>query len=229
MLGNTRQRVTGFVLPVGNGAVGKTSVAQVLNHLRPGVTNYEEILARITKTKNLEFEFVTVNINIDGLEYAVVIQLLVPPGQKATEGDPTGRSFEDVIDIYRFHFRLVDVVLLTYDITIRESFNELDYWINAVHELCYESTQVVVLGTHLDKSEAREVSPEEASMAVEYVKRRFTEHDALWRGSVTSIEVSNLEGHNMEALKTLLAKNILRSRGQLPAGSEEWDEGSEVV
>ena len=52
------------------------------------------------------------------LSHQVLHQYLVPPGQKALDLSESGRSFENIIEIYRSLIRRVDVVLLSYRITI---------------------------------------------------------------------------------------------------------------
>ncbi len=94
------ERVTGFVMLVGNGAVGKTTVAQVLDLINKGELPNTGVLKKIRKTNNMEYEFITTQQVIGNTHYSVTLQFLVPPGQKQGEGDPTGRSFEQVLEIF---------------------------------------------------------------------------------------------------------------------------------
>ena len=117
--------LTGFVMPVGSGAVGKTTVSRVLDSLsRKGFIN-QDILHNVRKTNNLEFEYIVTRQTFGTTQYTVTLQFLVPPGQKQAEGDPTGRSFEKVIEIYQPSIRYLDVVLFTYDLANHESFHDL--------------------------------------------------------------------------------------------------------
>ncbi|MFW9928551.1 MAG: hypothetical protein ACFFD1_04090 [Candidatus Thorarchaeota archaeon] len=147
-----KRNVTGFVVPVGEGATGKTSLAHVLNNIADDQFNYENIIKNITKTKNLEFEFVPCLLDhYPKTNYQVMIQILVPPGQKNSKGKKNSRSYEDIIDIYRFHIKRVDVVLLTYKVINSDTFNQLEFWIKKILELSNKTTQYILLGTYLDQ------------------------------------------------------------------------------
>ena len=157
-MANEQEKVTGFVMLVGNGAVGKTTVSRVLNLTNKGQKPNADILNGIRKTNNLEFEFITTRQQMGDREFAVTLQFLVPPGQKETEGDPSGRSFERVIDIFRPTIHRLDVVLFTYDLTSMESFHDLVYWIDGVGDLLNHASHFILLGTHLDKENQLEVT-----------------------------------------------------------------------
>lgn len=204
--------VTGFVMPVGNGAVGKSSLAKILDIVSLDPAEAEKAIVGLGKTKNLEFEFIPIVLAGKGKKYKIMMQLLVPPGQRKTEGDATGRSFEDVLDIYRFHIRRLDLVILTYKLNNRDSFIDLDEWGDLVLELCNPKTNFVLLGTHLDLQNDREVSQEEVANGVDYLRSKI--HDAIptWEGFLKSYEVSNLTGENIKELKRFLGYCLLRSR-----------------
>jgi GTPase SAR1 family protein len=207
-------KVTGVVLPVGNGAVGKTSLALTLQQdILPNT--WGESLARLKKTKNLEFEFPSDQVEIDGNQYRVVQQFLIPPGQRKSEGDNSGRSYEDVIAIYRFHIRRVDVVLLSYMITRLESFSDLEYWIHQVGDLCNDNTDFILVGTHLDMEEQREVLPMNVAAGKAYVEKILQQLRPAWRGECIALEVSNHSGANIRTLRHLISRSILRARGMI--------------
>lgn len=205
-------KVTGVVLPVGNGAVGKTSLALTLQqNILPN--GWDDSLARLKKTKNLEFEFVSDQIELNGNCYNVVQQFLIPPGQRKIEGNASGRTYEDVIAIFRFHIRKVDVVLLSYMITRLESFSDLESWIHQVVDLCNENTDFILVGTHLDLEEQREVHPANINSGKEYVEKILRSLRPTWRGQCAALEVSNHNGVNIAALRQLISRSILRARG----------------
>ncbi len=149
----TMQKVTGFVFPVGNGAVGKSSLATALE-LLPNLSPEPK------KSTNLEFGYVLDRLEVRGQPYQVMQQYLVPPGQKEKEGISGGRSFEEVIKTYRFLFKQIDVILLTYKLIEVETFNDLEYWVEQALELSNPSTQYILVGTHLDMDHSREVTPQ---------------------------------------------------------------------
>ena len=79
---NGPERVTGYVMLVGNGAVGKTTVSRVLSLTNRGEKPDKDILNGIRKTKNLEYEFLTTEQKIGDRRIKATLQFLVPPGQK---------------------------------------------------------------------------------------------------------------------------------------------------
>jgi GTPase SAR1 family protein len=206
-----KKTVTGYVFPVGNGAVGKSSLPVSLRKNFTPATLHQE-LEKITKTKNLEFEFVTDEIMVFGQPMKIVQQFMIPPGQKAMEGDIGGRSYEEVIDIYRFMIRRIDVVLLSYKITQLDSFQDLEFWINKVDELVNDKTEYILVGTHLDMDRTREVSYQNMQMGTEYISRYIRQMRPEWRGTCSALEVSNLNGENLEVLRKRISYSILRAK-----------------
>lgn len=215
--------VTGKVLPVGNGAVGKSSLAKMLLSYSPDKTNYSDTIKAIRRTNNLEFEFLVSKINQGKTQYSVVSQLLIPPGQKVSEEGRAGRTFDQVMDIYRFILSSVDVIILTYDVSVRQSFLDLKYWLNALGGLYSPSTNFLMVGTHLDKAGSnRVITPEDIEKGQVQVQNYFNRKMPDWRGSCFAVEVSNLSGKNMEQLEFLISKSILWSRGYI-SGDEFVD------
>lgn len=206
--------ITGFVMPVGNGAVGKTSLAKMLDitTLEPGE---EHPILNLPKTKNLEFEFIPVVLAGRGKKFRIMLQMLVPPGQRHKEGDQTSRSFDEVIDIYRFYIRRLDLVILTYKLNDRETFFDLEEWVNMILSLCNPMTNFVLLGTHLDLSTDREISSEEILDGVAYLKEKIRRENPAWKGMIQRYEISNLTGENIRELKRYLGYSVLVSQGAL--------------
>ncbi|HDD62135.1 MAG TPA: hypothetical protein ENF22_06360, partial [Chloroflexi bacterium] len=163
------EKVSGYVMLVGNGAVGKTTVSKVLALTNQGDQPSQEILNGIRKTNNLEFEFVTTHQQIGDKDYSVTLQFLIPPGQKKADGDPTGRSFEEVIDIFRPTIHRLDVVLFTYDMTSMASFHDLVYWIDGVGDLLNDASHFILLGTHLDRENDLEITRGDIEEGLEYL------------------------------------------------------------
>jgi hypothetical protein len=210
------ERVTGFVMPVGNGAVGKTTVARVLDLLNKGETPNEEMLESIRKTNNMEFEFITTRQTIGDTLYSITLQFLVPPGQKQGKGDSNGRSFEQVIDIFRSTIHRLDVVLFTYDMVHRESFHDLVYWIDGVGDLLNDATHFILLGTHLDRDCDFEITDDDIEEGLDYLAREMRSMRPSWKGNFARLEVSNLTGENLDKLLYYLAGSIVSSRKMIP-------------
>lgn len=210
------ERLTGFVMLVGNGAVGKTTVARVLDIFNNGEIPTTGVLKSIKKTNNTEFEFITTQQVIGNTHYSVTMQFLVPPGQKQGEGDPSDRSFEEVIDIFRPTIHRLDVVLFTYDMVTRESFHDLVYWIDGVGDLLNDATHFILLGTHLEREGELEVTPEDITEGLEYLARELKNMRPSWKGKFAHLEVSNLTGQNLESLLFYTAGSIVSSRKMVP-------------
>jgi len=210
------EKVTGYVMLVGNGAVGKTTVSKVLALTNNGEKPNQNILSSIRKTNNLEYEFLTTEQQIGNKKYTVTLQFLVPPGQKAGDGDPTGRSFEEVIDIFRPTIHRLDVVLFTYDMTSMDSFHDLVYWIDGVGDLLNDASHFILLGTHLDRENALEITRGDIEEGLEYLAGEMKAMRPSWKGNFARLEVSNLTGENLDSLLFYLAGSVISSRNMIP-------------
>ena len=209
-------RLTGFVMPVGNGAVGKTSVARLLDFVSAGRDVKENLMMGIEKTKNLEFEFITSHQVFGDKAYDVTMQFLIPPGQKNSEGDPSGRSFEKVIEIFRSMIHRIDVVLFTYDLSNIETFRDIDYWLHAVFDLMNDATHIILLGTHLYKGNELEISKGEIENGLNYMEQELLKICPTLVGKSAHLEISNLTGENLQKLLKYIAGSIISSRKILP-------------
>ena len=205
------QSLTGFVMPVGNGAVGKTSVSRVLDVISRGSKHDGEIIRDIRKTNNLEFEYITTKQTFGKTAYSVTLQFLVPPGQKESEGDQTGRSFEKVIEIYKSMIRRLDVVLFTYDVASLDTFHDLAYWVDGVGKLMNDNTHFILLGTHLDLKTDSEITMEEVRNGMEYLRKEILMMKPSWAGKCTTLEISSLSGENLPVLLRYLAGSVVMS------------------
>jgi GTPase SAR1 family protein len=207
---------TGYVIPIGNGAVGKTSLSKVMSNFSSKPRNYGDLINSVSKTKNLEFEFIPTTIRISEQSLNIMIQMLIPPGQKEDAGDQNSRSFRQVMEIFKFYIKRVDVILFTYSLVNRESFNDLMFWQNVIKEFVNEATHFILLGTHLDKIESREVTEDQIAKGLEFLEFEIKESVPGWKGKCTRLEVSNLTGENFMRLFAYLAGAIYRSRSIMP-------------
>lgn len=212
----TVEKRTGYVMLVGNGAVGKTTVARVLDLFISGGMPTTGVLRSIKKTNNMEYEFITTQQMIGNTHYSVTMQFLVPPGQKEGEGDPSGRSFEKVIDIYRPTIHRLDVVLFTYDMVNRETFHDLVYWIVGVGDLLNDASHFILLGTHLDRVDELEVGQQDIEDGLDYLAKEIKSMRPTWKGKFAHLEVSNLTGENLEKLLFYISGSVISSRKMVP-------------
>jgi hypothetical protein len=209
-------RLTGFVMPVGNGAVGKTTVSRVLDWVSRGKKIDENSIHNIPKTNNLEFEFITTQQIFGSTHFNVTLQFLIPPGQKEADGDSTGRSFERVMKIYEPSIHRLDVILFTYDLGKIETFHDLVYWVDGVGKLMNDATHFILLGTHLDQRDENLISSGEIKDGLEYLRREIKNIRPDWQGNCTSLEVSCISGENLTILLRYLAGSVIRSRQLMP-------------
>jgi len=205
-------RVTGFVIPVGNGAVGKTTLALTLSQESIPASWHQQI-QEIRKSKNLEFEFVPDYFTYHGQPYKVLQQYLIPPGQKREDGSVDGRSFDDVMDIYRFHIRRIDVAILSYKITAINTFHDIEFWVRKVVPLINDRTNFILVGTHLDLSQAREVDEDRVAKGRAHITKLMKKCQPSWHGYCLAMEVSNMSGENIRRLRNLISCGILHARG----------------
>jgi hypothetical protein len=164
----------------------------------------------------MEYEFITSQQEIGDTHYSITMQFLVPPGQKKDEDDASGRSFEEVIDIFRSTIQRLDVVLFTYDMVQKQSFHDLEYWINGVEDLLNDATHFILLGTHLDRGDELEVTQDEIEDGLKKLADEMRSMRPAWKGNFARLEISNLTGENMESLLYYLAGSIISSRKMEP-------------
>ncbi len=200
-------------MPVGNGAVGKTSLALTLQHAQLP-EDWKEYLSQVRKTKNLEFQYVTDQIWTTDYQYQILHQYLIPPGQKDFEVDPRSRSYDQVMRIYAPIIKRIDVVLLSYKVTRLETFHDLEYWVEKVSTICNDKTNFILVGTHLDRRKDREVMPDSIETGKKFVIELMKGLRTTWVGHCTSLEVSNLSGENISHLRTLISQGLVLAAGQ---------------
>ena len=136
----------------------------------------------IHKTNNMEYEFIT---TISRLGVRIILSLcsswfrLDRSRQKELQ---SGRSFEEVIDIFRPTIHRLDVVLFTYDMISMESFHDLVYWIDGVGDLLNDASHFILLGTHLDRGDERSTK-EDIEEGMEYLAKEMRAMRPCWRGN----------------------------------------------
>lgn len=199
------RKVTGYVLPLGNGAVGKSTLPSVLD-----MQNDQPV--RQGKSLNLEFGYVTDQLVVRDQAYQVMQQYLVPPGQKDNEGISGGRSFEQIIETYSFMIKQIDVILLSYKLVDLDSFNDLEYWINRALEVSNSMTQYILVGTHLDMDHSREVTDEMTANGSNFIRASVLKKYPDWQGKVPAMEISMTDKRNTGLLRNAISVGILRSR-----------------
>ena len=97
--------------------------------------------------------------------------------------------------IVSFYYKGADGIIITYDVTNREEFDNIDKVFEEVQSLADENATLILCGNKIDKSDERVISTEEGySVATKY--------------NVDFIETSAKEGTNISQLFELIAKKI---------------------
>lgn len=125
------------VIIVGAGKVGKTSLT----------IRFAEDRFRESYLPTLGVDFLTKNLNINNAK--IKLQLWDTGGQ------------EFVMSLLPFYFSGAAGGVLVYDITNRNSFNALDYWLKQIRQNA-GNIPVVLAGNKIDIASQRKVSTEEA-------------------------------------------------------------------
>jgi hypothetical protein len=201
---------TGTILSLGNGGVGKTSLAL---SLASDLTRPEGVY----KTKNLEFEFGLDELTFAGKTCRVSQQYFIPPGQRDSEGDVHSRSFEQVMKIYLDIIMIPSVILLVYDLTQLESFNDLEFWCEKAACLAGPRTEVLLVGTHLESSTGQAVDTGMITNGCRFIEQSLRDLIPEWHGTCQNMEVSNITGAQMMSLKRAISLAILRGKGITPS------------
>ena len=76
---------------------------------------------------------------------------------------------ENYRSMTRKYFRDAVCVLVVFDLTKKESFDDLNDWLKDVHELCHPLASIVLVGNKSDLAEARVIS---ANDATQYAQER---------------------------------------------------------
>ena len=100
--------------------------------------------------------------------------------------------------------------------TSKGSFHDLVYWVDGVGELINDATHFILLGTHLDRVEDREVADDEIEDGMAYLRSEILNMRPTWKANCARLEVSNLTGENLQSLLYFLAGSVISSRKIIP-------------
>ena len=130
---------------IGESSVGKTNI--LLRYTK------EEVTLRHDPTLGMEFGYKMVNF--EKLRYKVRIW--------DTAGSEKFRS------IILSYFNNAACALVVYDISVRDSFESVEYWVDLCHEKCPSNAIIILVGNKTDLVEERKVSYKEGE---EYAKEK---------------------------------------------------------
>ncbi|OHT11538.1 Ras-related protein RABH1c [Tritrichomonas foetus] len=148
----------------GNSTVGKTSILNALTGVKD--------LGPTTPTLGAGCAKVTFQFN----NQETVMNLWDTAGQEA---------YRSLIKIY---FHGVKVAILIFDISNRQSFDDLDNWINDINESCdREGCPILLVANKIDLIENRIISAEEISKKAHELNCPFIEASALTRAGLKEL------------------------------------------
>ena len=104
--------------------------------------------------------------------------------------------------IFKAYFRNALGAVLVFDLTQRQSFDELNMWINDLNSLCSPNAYIVLVGNKNDLADDRQIAETEAQ---EFAKRY----------NIIYLETSAKTGENVEETFARLGQGILK---QIKAG-----------
>ncbi|MHA1212107.1 MAG: hypothetical protein ACTSSH_06570, partial [Candidatus Heimdallarchaeota archaeon] len=126
-----------------------------------------------------------------------------------------GLAFEDAADMY-FDIAPINVVLslvLTYDLTDMNTFQELEYWLNRAieREIVHDFTSIIILGTHLDQQDDIIITDDNIEAARIFVKDIIMNKIGvdIHMDDIHSVKVSNVDQTGIEELKQAINTSFL--------------------
>lgn len=151
------------VLVVGEGAVGKTSIAQ-----RYTTGGFKE-----SHLMTLGANFMLKDLKIDE-ETTIRLSIWDTAGQE---------RFRKIVETY---YKGASGVILTYDITSRPSFDELEYWIQTIDSKVPNIKKVVV-ANKVDLDSNRVINPQEGMELAKRIEASFYETSAKLNYNISEI------------------------------------------
>lgn len=141
-----------FVI-IGSSGVGKTCILKRIT---------SDKFTDTISTTGVETEFTTVDV--DGK--SVKLQLWDTAGQEKFRA------------ISRAYFRNAEGVLLVFSVTDRQSFSDVNGWLNDARSLCAQDANIIIIGNKTDLAENRLISTSEAAQYAEERKVMYIETSA---------------------------------------------------
>ena len=160
------------ILVVGDSTVGKTNFIRMFIENKFN-QNYMTTSGIDLKTSNIEIK-----------NKKIRVQLWDTAGQEKYRAITTNL------------FLKVQGVLIVYDITNEETFNNLKSWVKSIKDECGKQMQMLIVGNKNDLEEQRVI---DKNIAIEYAKEEKLEY----------IETSSKTGDNIQKAITLLCEKIL--------------------
>ena len=174
------QKITYKLILIGDSAVGKTCI---FKKLTSGVFNEKSISTIGMDRRTLNF---TIK-DSEGRDLDVEVQLWDTAGQE---------RFRTITNNY---YKSSQGLLLIYDITKKDTFNNVENWINNVKETLGEEDKylIVLIGNKVDLAEA---NPETREVSLDEAEEICKKDDIFWGGECSAKDFSE------EKLKEIFTK-----------------------
>ena len=154
---------------IGSSGVGKTALTKRLVE-----NTFSE---HIQSTIGIEYEFTT--IEVDGQQV------------KLNVWDTAGQ--EKFRSITRAYYREAVCVLIVFDLTDKETFNEVNTWVDDVRHKCDPKASIILVGNKSDLSENRQVSNSEATEYAKSMNLKYIETSAKTGDNVRTAFIQSAE------------------------------------
>lgn len=116
------------------------------------------------------------------------------------------------------YYRGASGVILVYDVSNRESFQNIGYWYAEMKRLCEPNTKGILVGNHRYKSDQREVSTEDGQHLAEHLELPFLETSTVKGININECfdQIVDILLDEMERSKQLkeLTRLVLPASGQ---------------
>jgi small GTP-binding protein len=140
---------------IGSSGVGKTAILRRL---------VDNVFTGESQT-TVGVEFMATTLEVDGA--SVKLQIWDTAGQE---------RFRSIAKAY---FRSALGVMLVFDLSTRQSFEDLTHWLGDIHSLCDPNAEVTLVGNKSDLEDVRSVSPTETEAFTTLHHLSYVETSAL--------------------------------------------------
>ena len=155
------------------------------------------------------------------------VQVQADTGEEILIGmwDTAGQErFRNIVPMY---FQKASFVIAVYSVTERNSFADLDYWVQIAKEKAPTNTKIIIVGNKCDCDDLRQVSVEESVRAAERLGACFSVETSAKSGSGIDILLSQLANLGAEENKTSSPSSVTNSPKPIENDGFEVPKGSQ--
>lgn len=146
----------GTIIPLGDGLVGKTVLLKLLLKDEYLEDEVSKILNETPKSKNIEMEFGSDTVELDGKQIKTSLQYYNFPGQIQKDSSRTV-TFDEILKIFEFlpALKSVSVLLLIYDVSRIYTLKSLENWLKVAlgQNWITENTLIILISNKIDLQE----------------------------------------------------------------------------